>query len=286
MMDTLLFMLAPLVASLIYVGLQTYVGLHILARGVIFVDLALAQLATVGIALAMLFEFEPTSLEASLAGFAFTVVGAALFAWMRRIDERIVPHEALIGITYVVASAAMILVLAGSPHGSENIKSLLVGAILWVTWEDIGWLALIYGALAALHILWRERFIAISWNRRRDTSRDTLWDFLFYLLFGVIVTSSVRMAGVLLVFSFLIIPAVISAFFAQDLRMRLPIAWTLGALGAALGILVSFQADLPTGAAVVCIYGALLVLTLIAAPWLRERLWGGRRARGWGKAGG
>ena len=279
-MDSLLFMLAPLVASLIYVGLQAYVGLHILARGVIFVDLALAQLATVGIALAMLFDFEPTSFEASLAGFAFTVVGAALFAWMRRIDERTVPHEALIGITYVVGSAAMILILAGSPHGSENIKSLLVGAILWVTWEDIGWLALIYGGLAALHVLWRGRFIAVSWNRRRDTSRDTLWDFLFYLLFGVIVTSSVRLAGVLLVFSFLIIPAVMSAFFAQDLRARLAIAWALGALGAALGILLSFQADLPTGAAVVCAYGVLLVPTLILAPRLgarRRRVAGARR---------
>jgi zinc/manganese transport system permease protein len=264
-MDTLLFMLPPLLASLIYVGLQSYVGLHILARGVIFVDLALAQLATVGIALAMVFGFEPVSLEASLAGFAFTVLGAALFAWMRRIEERTVPHEALIGITYVVGSAAMILVLAGSPHGSENIKSLLVGAILWITWEDIGWMALIYGVLAALHWWWRDRFIAVSYDRARDRSRDMLWDFLFYLIFGIIVTSSVRLAGVLLVFSFLIIPAVMSAFFARDLAARMVIAWVLGAVGAALGIAVSFQADLPTGAAIVCVYGAMLVLTLVYA---------------------
>ena len=276
-MDTLLVMLAPLLAALIYGGLQTYVGLHILTRGVIFVDLALAQLATVGIALAMLFGFEPVSLEASALGFAFTVAGAALFAWMRRIDERIVPHEALIGITYVVGSAAMILVLSGSPHGSENIKSLLVGAILWITWPEIGWMALIYGALAALHWIWRERFIALSYNRPRERRHDTFWDFLFYLIFGVIVTSSVRTAGVLLVFSFLIIPAVMSAFFAKGLGARLLVAWALGALGSALGILVSFQIDLPTGAAIVCVYGLLLVLTLVWAYWPRTARAGATR---------
>jgi zinc/manganese transport system permease protein len=268
-MDTLLFLAAPLAATLIYGALQTYVGLHILARGVIFVDLALAQLATVGIALAIVAGYEPDSAQASAAGLALALGGAALFAGMRRIEERIAPHEALIGITYVVASAAMILVLNNSPHGSEEIKSLLVGGLLWITWQDIAWAALIYSVLGALHVLWRRPFIALSFDLPRDKSRDVAWDFLFYVIFGIVVTTSVRLAGVLLVFSFLIIPAVMSAFFAQGLRARLPLAWALGALGAAGGIALSFRADLPTGAAIVCVYGLMLVATLIYAYGLR-----------------
>lgn len=265
-MDVVLFLAVPLAAALIYVGIHAYIGLHILARGVIFVDLALAQIATIGISAGIWMGYEPTSTPAYAMGFAATAIGAALFAWMRNIDERIVPHEALIGISYVVASGAMILVLANTPHGSENIKTLLVGAILWITWEDVGWMVLVYGAIGLLHWHWRARFIAISFDRTRDRTRDMAWDFVFYLLFGIAVTSSVRIAGVLLVFSFLIIPGVMSAFFAQGLRERLALAWALGGLGAFLGIALSFLADLPTGAAVVCVYGLLLGLTLVIAP--------------------
>lgn len=270
-MDALLFLLVPLAAALICVGIFSYVGLHILARGVIFVDLALAQLATIGISLAILYGYEPTSNMAYAMGLAAAIAGAFLFAWMRKIDERLVPHEALIGITYVVASGLMILILANTPHGSESIKELLVGAILWITWEDVGWMALIYGAIGIAHWLLRHRFIAVSYDLPRERRHDPWWDFAFYLLFGIVVTSSVRLAGVLLVFSFLILPAVMSAFFAQGLRARLLVAWVLGALGAAVGIGVSFLADLPTGAAVVCAYGLLLVGVMLYAFGLRPR---------------
>lgn len=264
-MDTLLFMLAPLVASLVLLSLHAYTGLHILARGVIFVDLALAQVATLGIALAMLAEYEPNSPPAYLLAFAFTVVGALLFASMRKVPERVVPHEALIGITYVVASAAMILVLAYSPHGSENLKALLVGSILWTSWEEIGVMAAVYAVLGLLHWGLRRPFLALSRQPGGAGDHNIGWDFLFYLLFGIMLTFSVRLAGVLLVFSYLIIPGVTSAFVASRWGPRLTVAWVLGGIGSALGIAVSFWSDLPTGATIVCALGVLLVLMMAYA---------------------
>ena len=261
-METLLFMLAPLTASLVLVSLHAYTGLHILARGVIFIDLALAQIATLGIALALILDYEPTSAPAYVMAFLFTVIGAAIFASMRRVPQSFVPQQALIGITYVVASAALILMMANSPHGSENLKAFLVGAILWTSWEEIALILAVYLALAVLHWMLRHRFMGLSLARGPQERYDLLWDFLFYILFGVMITFSVRLAGVLLVFSYLLIPGAMSAFLAKRFPQRLLVAWTLGALGSAAGIVVSFQYDFPTGATIVCVYGAMLILTI------------------------
>lgn len=258
-METLLFMLAPLTASLILVSLHAYTGLHILARGVIFIDLALAQIATLGIALALMLGYEPTSVPTYVMAFLFTLIGAAIFASMRRVPESYVPHQALIGITYVVASAALILIMANSPHGSENLKAFLVGAILWTSWEEIALILGVYLMLAVLHWMLRHRFMALTLERGENKRYDILWDFLFYVLFGVMITFSVRLAGVLLVFSYLLIPGAMSAFLVKGFPHRLLVAWALGALGSAAGIIVSFQYDFPTGATIVCVFGVMLI---------------------------
>ena len=266
-------MLPALVASLILVGIHGYLGIHIIARGVIFVDLALAQVAALGWAAAGLglgtWLAAATGLppnEASyVIGLATTLVAAAVFS-LTRMDHARVPQEAIIGIVYVVASAATILLAAQSPMGSENVEHLLTGSLLWVTWPAILKTVVVYGVLGVAHWFLRKRFLTISLHPEQAAAKGwkvAAWDFLFYALFGVVVTSSVAIAGVLLVFSFLVIPAVIAFFFASTPGRLLAIAWVTGTLATVLGLVVSYVSDLPTGPVVVCAFALALLIAFV-----------------------
>lgn len=271
--DALQFLLAPFVACLILVGIHAYLGLHVLAREVIFVDIALAQIAALGTTVAFLAGYELDGAPAYGVSLAFTFVGAAVFALSRNLRER-VPQEAIIGITYAVASAASILFVDKAPHGAEHIKYILVGNILWVTWEHVGLLAVVYGLLGAFHWVFRKKFLALSFEHdapESKTFKAMLWDLLFYMSFGFVITSSVQVAGVLLVFTFLIVPAVFSALFSKRLGVRLAIAWVLGGVVSGVGLGASFQWDLPSGAAVVVTFGLALVLGAMVRALLSWR---------------
>ena len=248
-------------ACLVLTGFLAYLGLHVLAREVIFVDIALAQIAALGTAVASYYGVEPHTTASYLWSLTFTFVGAALFALTRGLRKR-VPQEAFIGITYAVAAAAAILVAKFLPHGDEEIKEILVGSLLTVTFPEVGVTAVIFAVLGTLHWVFRKKFIELSFNHddaAHDGWRPMLWDLLFYASFGVVITSSVQMAGVLLVFSFLIVPAVFSALFTKRIGLRLVMAWTLGAIVSAVGLWGSFSFDLPTGAAVVVTFGLALL---------------------------
>lgn len=263
-------------ACLLLTGFLAYLGLHVLAREVIFVDIALAQIAALGTAVASFFDVEPHTAASYLWSLGFTFVGAALFALTRGLRKR-VPQEAFIGIIYAVAAASAILVAKFLAHGDEEIKEILIGSLLTVTLPQVGITALIFAALAVLHVVFRRKFLQLSFEHDRPEHegwRPMLWDLLFYASFGVVITSSVQMAGVLLVFSFLIVPAVFSALFTKRLSLRLVMAWLLGALVSAVGLWGSFKLDLPTGAAVVVTFGIALLLGALARVVLslRERL--------------
>lgn len=258
-------MLPALVAALVLVGIHSYLGLHIIARGVIFVDLALAQLAAMGATAATFMGFHGDSLPAYAIGVAATVLGAAIFS-LSRFEHKYINQEAIIGIVFVVASAVTILLASQAPRGSEHVQELLTGTLLWVTWPAIGVAAAIYAAVGVIHWLLRDRFFTISLNpeeAKREGWSIRGWDFLFYALFGLVVTVSVSTAGVLLVFTFLVIPAVIGFLFTLNPRLLLPLAWTVGTLAATAGIAASFFTDLPTGPTVVCAFGVALVLAFI-----------------------
>ena len=272
-------MLPALVASLILVGIHGYLGIHIIARGVIFVDLALAQVAALGWAAAGLglgaWVGGAIGLSAEnasyLVGLLATLIAAALLSLTRMEDER-VPQEAIIGIVYVVASAATILLAAQAPRGSEHVEHLLTGSLLWVTWPAIAKTAAVYGTLGVVHWFLRHRFLTISLEPEQARARGWKvagWDFVFYALFGVVVTSSVAIAGVLLVFSFLVIPAVIAFFFARTPGRMLAIAWITGTLATVLGLVVSYQSDLPTGPVVVCAFALALIVAFLLRRVLR-----------------
>lgn len=276
-------MLPALVAALILVGIHGYLGLHVIAREVIFVDLALAQVAALGWAAAGLGMAVPLEVlpgvgpetAAYLTGLLATLVAAALLA-VTRLDDLPVPQEAIIGIVYVVASAATILLAAQAPRGSEHVQELLTGSLLWVTWPTILKTAAVYGAVGVVHWFLRDRFLTISMDPDRARSEGwslAWWDFLFYALFGVVVTSSVAIAGVLLVFTFLVIPAVIAFLFVRRPASLLAVAWATGSVATLAGLLVSYGTDLPTGPVVVCAFAAALALAFLvrSAGWVRRR---------------
>ena len=255
-------LLAPFVACLILTGIHCYLGIHIVSRGVIFVDLALAQVAALGSTVALLAGYELGSTETYLISLGFTFFGAAVFA-LGRMREESVPQEAIIGIVYAVSSAAAILVLDKAPHGEEAIKAMLVGSILFVTWPQIVKISAIYLAVGVLHFLLRKKFLLISMNpklARQNGLWIRFWDFIFYITFGFVVTSSVRIAGVLLVFSYLVVPAVCAMFFVRSVAHRLMIGWGLGFVASVLGLYASAKWDLPTGASVVTVFGVILVI--------------------------
>jgi zinc/manganese transport system permease protein len=257
------FMLAPFVACMVLVAIHSYLGLHIIARGVIFVDLSLAQMAALGSVVALLYGVAPDSQTAFIFSLVFTCIGAALFALTRsRGKEGRVPHEAIIGIVYVVASAAAILVADKAPRGAEAIHDVLEGSIIWITWPTILTKGVAYAALGLLHFFLRRQFLKISFQpeeAEREGWRIRLWDFLFYLSFGVAVTISVPVAGVLLVFTMLVVPAVVAFLFSRDIRTMVLISWGTGALASLLGLYVSYVGDFPTGPLIVCMYGLVLL---------------------------
>jgi zinc/manganese transport system permease protein len=260
-MDLSLF-LPPLVACLVIVAIHSYLGLHVIAREVIFVDLSLAQMAALGSTVAILAGSQPDSSTAFAYALGFTTLGAALFALTRSGAKGRVPQEAIIGIVYVMASAAAILVADRTPRGGEAIKDILVGSLLWVTWPTILRLAGVYAVIGIFHWALRQRFLTISFHPETALAegwRIRWWDFLFYLSFGIVITFSVPIAGVLLVFSFLVVPAAIAFQFTRSKGALAIIAWLAGAAASATGLLVSFRYDLPTGPIVVCMFGLLLL---------------------------
>ncbi len=266
-------LIAPFVICLILTGIHCYLGIHIVSRGVIFVDLALAQVAALGSTVALLAGYELGSNETYLISLGFTFFGAAIFA-LGRIRDESVPQEAIIGIVYAVSSAAAILVLDKAPHGEDAIKAMLVGSILYVTWPQIIKISVIYFVIAILHFLLRKRFIMISMNptlARQNGLWIRFWDFIFYITFGVIVTSSVRIAGVLLVFSYLVVPAVCAMFFARNVLSRLIIGWSLGFIASVFGLYASAKWDFPTGASVVTVFGLILVICAVLKYILNSR---------------
>jgi zinc/manganese transport system permease protein len=264
--------LAPaFVASLILTGIHAYLGVHVVERGVIFVDLSLAQIAALGATVAIFLPAshgDPHSPIVYWISLAFTFIGAFVFSTVRSQRARI-PKEAIIGICYAVASAAAILAMSKATSESEHLKDMLVGNILAVSWPEVAKTAVLYGAVGIFHYVFRRRFLAISMDPHRAEAEGVsirFWDFLFYASFGFVVTSSVSIAGVLLVFCYLIVPSVAAMLYAESVGRRLAIGWSMGTIVSALGVYLSLQLDLPTGATIVCTFGLVLILMAVVRP--------------------
>jgi zinc/manganese transport system permease protein len=266
MAPMLAFLIWPFAACVVFVGIHAYLGLHVLRRNVVFADLALAQLSALGGTAAFAIGYPPRSLAGFAYALLFTGGGAVLLTASRRL-ARHVSQEAVVGILYVVASAATILLIDRSPQGAEHVKRMLVGSILTVTPGDVAEFAVVYVTIGLLHWLCRKPLLAASERGAAEAGwAAAFWDLVFFLSFGIVVTSSVAAAGVLLVFSFLIIPAVIGTLFSKRLMPALVIGWGAGLAASGGGLLASFLLDLPTGAAMVVAFAlALLLAALLRA---------------------
>jgi zinc/manganese transport system permease protein len=269
----------PLLALILLPGLLVYFGLHVVERGIIFVDLALAQIAALGICVAIAMGSHPghDALPYVLS-VVFTLLGAGLFAWTRFNHPR-VPQESIIGIIYVVAAAAATLVLSHSAEGDEALKNLLVGNVLLVTKGEVLRTFGLFAAIGLVHVLLRKRFLMVTFHEDEAKAKGfrlRLWDFLFYATFGLTVVSFVQIAGVYLVFSYLIVPAVCGALLSARIKTRLIIGWIVAFVAGVSGLLLSVKLetlDLPTGPTIVCCFGGLLVVCAVLM-----RVKGGRRA--------
>jgi zinc/manganese transport system permease protein len=267
-------LLPAFVASLILTGIHAYLGVHVVERGVIFVDLSLAQIAALGTTVAYLAGHDLHSGAAYLYSLGFTFLGAAIFAMTKVHRQTRIPQEAIIGIAYAVSAAVAILVMSKATQETEHLKEMLVGNILSVSWKELAKTAVLYSLVGIFHFIFRRRFLLISMNEPEAERRGwnvRFWDFLFYVSFGFVVTSSVAIAGVLLVFCFLIVPSVTAMLFSEKLGARLAIGWTMGAVVSAAGVTLSFTLDLPTGATIVGTFGAALLL-LATIRWATRRI--------------
>ncbi|MEK7402147.1 MAG: metal ABC transporter permease [Gemmatimonadota bacterium] len=267
----------PLAACLLLPPLLVYLGLHVVKREVIFVDLALAQVATLGTCVALLLGYHFDDRMTFWISLGVTFLGAAFFSWTRGNRETEVPQEAIIGITFVVAAAGVILLLSRVAGGKEELEHLLTGDILNTTATEVAQRAVLFSVLGGFFAAFHRRFALISADPLeafRSRMRVRLWDFLFYAAFALVVVSFVRVAGVLLTFAYLIVPAVCGATLAQRWVHRLLIGWGVAALASLLGLWASYAMDLPTGAAIVCACGLLLILVYAWAA-VRPRLTGG-----------
>ncbi len=269
MWEIVLFLLPPFVACVTVLGLLGYLGMHVLKREIIFIDIALAQIAAVGATFAHVYlGTEESNFWAYLCAFGFTLLASLFFS---QIDKRItqITHEAIIGVTYAIAAAAAIFILAMSAGGDVHMEHMLTGSILWAQWSDIGIIAILFGCVGLFHFIFRRQFIRLSESCGAGAvsgRKAVWWDFLFYLSMGLVITFSVKIAGVLVIFAFLVIPATFSALFAETWGRRLLIAWGVGVFAVIFGLLLSYFLDFSTGPSVITILG----LALIVGAFLRR----------------
>src|SRR5438132_4940335 len=264
-MEIFAFLIAPFVASLILTGIHAYLGVHVVERGVIFVDLALAQIAALGATVAIVVGMDPHGRGSYWISLTFTFLGAAIFA-VARSSRGHIPQEAFIGIAYAVAYATDSLLMSKATGETEHLKDMLVGNILAVSRPEVIKTAILYAAVGLFHFIFRKKFLLISMNHEKAESLGInvrFWDFLFYASFGFVVTSSVAIAGVLLVFCYLIVPSVGAMLFADRIGPRLAIGWTMGTLVSALGCYLSVVLDTPTGATIVVTFGGVLIVMFL-----------------------
>jgi zinc/manganese transport system permease protein len=273
MLDIVRFLMPPFVACAAILGLLSYLGMHVLKREIIFIDIALAQIAAVGATFAHVYlgreEGSPT---AYLCAFGFTVLASLFFS---QIDKRItqISHEAIIGVTYAVAAAAALFILATAAGGDVHMEHMLTGSILWARWPDIAAIAILFGCVGLFHLVFRRRFIKLSEDYGAGEVRgttDVWWDFMFYVSMGAVITFSVKIAGVLVIFSFLIIPATFSALYAGSWGKRLVIAWGVGLTAVVVGLTLSYALDFSCGPAVVTVLGLALVFAAMLRMFHRR----------------
>jgi len=266
MLDILVFMAPAICICFVLTGICVYIGIHVIMREVIFIDIALAQIAALGASTCLFFNLELNSLPTFLISLGFTLVAAILLSWSKKLTAY-VPQEAFIGIMYATGAATLILMGDRLAHGAEHAKELMVGHLLWTNWREVAFYFVFYLVLGIVYALLHKKLFAISQTKKNNSKAVKgvfWWEFVFYALLGLVVTVGVQVAGVLMMFGFLVVPAVIGALLGSGFKSRLLIGWTTGLVFSLLGSYLSYSLDFPTGATIVVSLGAgLLVIAII-----------------------
>lgn len=270
-MDAWQILLPAFVMSALMIVTHTYLGLHVLKRGIIFVDLALAQIAALGASVAFLLGNDAHGTEAQVFAFGATLIAALMFTGLHKLPGKIT-REVTIGCIYVVATALSLVILSRTAQGMEELKSFFNGNILWVRWEDVALVASAYGLLVLLHAFQHKRFYALSFSKNDSARPAVIWEFLFFASFAVVITLAVNIAGILLVFAFLIIPGFSASLLVGSFGQRLVLGWILALLSSMIGLWLSFIADLPVGATVVSIIGMLPLVAVLLKTVLKNSM--------------
>ena len=284
-MEILEFMLIPFIACILLISANVYFGIHVLKREIIFIDIALAQIAALGGAIAMIIHEANESSHAghdhgeeSFFSFIFSLlfctIAAVIFTLLKNKKIKI-PLEALIGIAYAVATAAAVIILDKGAGGDVHIHDMLIGSILWVSWDQIIRLAITVGVVGLFHIIFRKKFFKLSDNYLKTKSgvkQRALWDFLFYFTFGILIVQAVHVGGILTVFAFLIIPASISSLFASRWYSRILIGLGVGAFVTFLGLYFSWELDVPASPVIISFLGIVLLLSLMVTHIRKSKI--------------
>jgi zinc/manganese transport system permease protein len=241
----------------------TYFGVHVLERGIIFVDLALSQFIGLGIALSFLVGHE--SSDTYSFSLLFALIGASILSFSKKISK-IVYIEAFIGVLYIFSFATSLLILDRTPHGLEEFKNILNGNILWVSGKDVLFMFMLYFFVGAFHFLFRKRFLSLSY----EGHGKFIWEFLFFLSFALILVISVKIAGIFQVFAFLILPALIGRLYTNSTFKILSGGWAIGLIATLFGITLSYLVDLPTSPVVVASL-SLTFMVLLTIKFISQR---------------
>jgi zinc/manganese transport system permease protein len=257
-MFQLSFMVQAFIAALITGAVLSYLGVHVVGRGIVFVDLALGQISSLGVAFAAFIGTGLTSIP-----LIFTLAGALLMSFINIRDKRL-KQEAIIGILYAFASALTVLFISKTPHGDSDIQEVLFGNILSVSWGQISALGIVFGAIALLQFVFFNKFFGLTKSFENGENHligiFNIWNFLFYISIGLAIVFAVKINGVIPVFSFLIIPAVSAIMLTKNNTVVFIIAFIISVFASFFGLLFSYKKDFPAGSSIVAILGGIFIL--------------------------
>jgi len=262
MLENIIFLSAPITICVIFAGILGYFGNHILSRGIIFIDIALAQIAALGTMIGLLLGFAEESLLVVLASLVFTLVIVSLFA-LTKFEKQRIPQEAIIGIIYGLGLGLAMFFAEHIPGGSNYITKTITGNILWVTWSNVFWSFLIFGVIGLIHLFFGKYFIQISSSKDGlpfSLSKVRLYELLFYITFAVVIVKAVPIGGIFLIFALLIAPTSIATLFTQRWKLRFIWSWIIGVIGSVIGIYISYVLNISNGPAIVCLLGVFVFI--------------------------
>ncbi|MFZ5515380.1 MAG: metal ABC transporter permease [Candidatus Zhuqueibacterota bacterium] len=274
MIENLKFLSVPITACILMAGILSYFGNHILSRGIIFIDIALAQIAALGTMIGLLMGFAEGSTSVELISLVFTLVIISIFA-LTKFEKQVVPQEAIIGIIYGLGLGVAMLLAEKIPGGSNYITKTISGNLLWTSWDDVLSSAVLFAIIGVIHILLRKPFIKISESKENlpfSIQKVRLYELAFYITFGIIVVRSVPIGGIFLVFSLLIAPTAMATLFTQKWHYRFLWSWLIGIVGSVLGMYISFDWNVSNGPTIVALLGVMVfILAFVKIVFCKTR---------------